>query len=773
MIVPGSANPLLMAQAGDPLDDLGKIERSVRVRRSATPKMTRNFVAPTDGKKWTLNANMKLSSLAGVLTIMSSYRGSNSTADNVAVTVGGQLFLYGATAGVVYGYKELRRLFRDFAAHVNINITYDSTQAVSADRIKISVDGELETSFSQNTAPSLNALSYLNSAGAVNLFANGWTDGDVFDGYASFFSFVDGQALSPSAFGQFHPRTGQWRPKSKAAIRAAVAAGGGARNGWGNNGFFLPFDDPTSLTTLGYDRSQSDTDTTGNNWTANNISLAPGATYDSMLDTPTNNYPTIPAFDNASQTWTVSDGNLSISNGNTGANGYSVRATQAVGAGKYYWEGTITALGSGNDGGFGIIDASWNTSGSANNQYPTVVYLRTDGTIRAGANQSNTATTLQTTSTATTNDVIGVALDMDNKTVQFFKNGAALGVAQSFTGNYMAPAYRGYFNSAAIFNFGQHPFAHTPPAGFNALCTKNLPVKPPVMKSTDAFVAKTNSGANIIADLSAASPWSDWIRIYKRRDAAEGWRWQFSDDAANYLDSSSTAAKAAFPALTGTSYVGYALKVSAQNGIATGRLVHTNGVVSVVTDGLANSRKTILLKNEATGSWFWYHPNLTAGKLLYLDDALTGETTDNTINTVTASGFSVAASLASGIYRWIALADTPGFLSLGGYTTNGVADGPFMNMGVLPKMAFFRLKAASDLPILDTARNAGNLTNSVLYLDGTELEVSAATINNGDIVSNGFKSRCATSVPEDINYQTGFGAIYVAFGQPFRYANAH
>ena len=56
MIGPGIPNPMLFS-GGDPLDEFGKIERSVRYRLSATAYFVRNVTTTPDsgGKKFTVS----------------------------------------------------------------------------------------------------------------------------------------------------------------------------------------------------------------------------------------------------------------------------------------------------------------------------------------------------------------------------------------------------------------------------------------------------------------------------------------------------------------------------------------------------------------------------------------------------------------------------------------------------------------------------------------------------------------------------------------------
>ena len=83
--------------------------------------------------------------------------------------------------------------------------------------------------------------------------------------------------------------------------------------------------------------------------------------------------------------------------------------------------------------------------------------------------------------TYTTGDVIGVALDMDNGTLNFYKNGTDQGQAFSgISGEYALCVtlygYGGYAGSAAAVNFGQRPFYNPSnvPSGYNTLSSQNF-----------------------------------------------------------------------------------------------------------------------------------------------------------------------------------------------------------------------------------------------------------------------------------------------------------
>ena len=98
--------------------------------------------------------------------------------------------------------------------------------------------------------------------------------------------------------------------------------------------------------------------------------------------------------------------------------------------------------------------------------------------------QSNSLTAYGNTFAA--NDVISVALDLDNQKIWFAKNGTwqasgdpAAGTNAAFSGftvptDGISAALSGYQSTGASGNFGQRAFSYTPPSGFKALNTQNI-----------------------------------------------------------------------------------------------------------------------------------------------------------------------------------------------------------------------------------------------------------------------------------------------------------
>lgn len=757
----GQINPLLFA-AGDPLDELGKINRALRTRASVGGYLSRTPSVAGNQKTWAWFGWCKIGKLASVMSLFNA--GSTAASElNFYFDSTGHLYLDGNPSGSGPFTAVAAPQFSDPCAHVPVMLVFDSTQATAADRVKIYVEDILLAAAAGNSYPTqINYVVNSTVRHSIGVTERGSTN--YFDGVFSFVGFVDGSGLTPALIGRRHPKTGQFRPYDKARIRANIAALGGARNGWGANGFFLQFELADFSGTTVYDRSQSDTDTTGNNWTATNISLTAGPTYDSMLDTPTNNFCTLNPLGNLpnQSTATCLNGNLQFKQNYSASLNSQTVSTMYVSSGKWVWEASVTQATSPNT--LELMGIS-NAAAGADPRLSSVCIRRSNGNKYVNGDNSGTFGTAGALS-----DIYSFELDMDSGTLAVWRNDASLGnLATGLSGYYTPYGWMENGSSTAgviEFNFGQRPFSRTPSTGFKSLCTKNLPF-PRIPNPKSAFVAVTDSGANIASTLaSARSGWPDYIDIIKRRDAAEGWRWIFSDDPTAYMDSSSTGAKAAIPAFGGTAYVGYSLKVSPANGVATGRLTHVAGTADVVSDGLANSRKVVMLRSEAGGPWFFYHPELTTGKLLYLNTT-DAETTDATISSVTASGFTVAAALASGIYRWIVISEISGLIKLSSRLGSSSTNGPFSNDEIASNFIIEKCKdvAGEHTEFFDTARNPSNPVSSELRMNLPNGENTGTAIL--DSTSSGVKWR-VSSAPN----VSGRNYVGIHIGQPFRYANA-
>lgn len=431
------------------------INQSLRFRASNSAYLSRTFGTPTDGKKWTFSVWIKKSyiSTGGGSPSFNSLIGTSSQAGicfcnltnwPITGTVANQIAFSDASASMSW-----QPICRDPSAHEHIVIVYDSTQATDTNRIKCYKNNIQLSTQAVYAWPTLNAVSSAINSAAVHTIAAGAGTGFL-DGYLSEINFIDGQALDPSYFGQTDPATGIWVPKKYTGT-------------YGTNGFYLPFNDATSLTTLGYDRSGN-----GNNWTCNGISVTAGATYDVMKDSPTNglnevgNYATLNPLDKGTlAVLTLSNGNLSGSI--VSSSWIGSRVGFPMSSGKWYWEITPTSASSHLHG---ICTGQYNLAGVGQDAYGW-------GYLQIGTKYNNNSAVAYGAA-YTTGDVIGVAFDADNGTLTFYKNNVSQGVAYSgLTSGPYFPAFSLNAGSANS-NFGQRPFAFSLPAGFKPLHTGNL-----------------------------------------------------------------------------------------------------------------------------------------------------------------------------------------------------------------------------------------------------------------------------------------------------------
>jgi hypothetical protein len=379
-----------------------------------------------------------------------------------------------AVGGSVAARIQSAALFRDPSAWYHAVIVADTTNAEESERIRLYINGTRITSFyAAATMPTKDyALPYWNQSAATYYRIGSYPPSAAYnmDGNLAEVIHVDGQALDPSYFGEFV--AGVWLPKRYTGS-------------YGSNGFYLDFTDASGANTLGSDRSGN-----GNNWTCNNISLVDGITYDSSVDTPTNNYCTMNSLDKNAYGVIYHAGSFfDTSTAGVYAEG---RGTIAVNSGKWYYEVTpIAPSGSaGAFAGFGnqatpLAYPSSLPDGLYYNAANTAVYA--NGVVQyTGVIPSGT-------------DVFGLALDYDNNTFQVFKNGSSLAPAATAacTGSiFVAPKCWVLRNSGTngwYTNFGQRPFKYSPPTGFKALCTANLqPLIAPTVSGTFTGNLNTN-----------------------------------------------------------------------------------------------------------------------------------------------------------------------------------------------------------------------------------------------------------------------------------------
>jgi hypothetical protein len=203
-----------------------------------------------------------------------------------------------------------------------------------------------------------------------------------------------------------------------------------------------------------------------------------------MIDAPTrstaaSNYCVVNPLDKGTG-MNITNGNLQHTADSSG-NWYQARCTFGLpSTGKWYWELTFNAGTNSWCAGGIAPDTIALTMGFGPGTYGNVYGMTLDGTLVA----NNASTSYG--SSFVSSDVFMVAFDRDNSKIYFGKNGTWFNSSDpaaqtspaassiSTTAN-LFPFVGGVNSSGGASNFGQRPFAYTPPSGFKSLNTFNLP----------------------------------------------------------------------------------------------------------------------------------------------------------------------------------------------------------------------------------------------------------------------------------------------------------
>lgn len=772
-----------------------QINNSVRLRAAASAYFSRTPASAGNSKTWTFSVRGKRGTLgAGAQAILSAGPGSNTDFGIISFDYSGY-----ADKICVIDYPggdsvDLRstRVCRDTSGHYHLVVTIDTTQATAADRVKIWWNNEQITAFDSATYPSLNADTRFNSTSMHYIGAGRYlATSSYYDGLLSDVHFVDGQALTPSSFGEQNA-DGVWVPKPYTGT-------------YGANGFKLDFADAavTSGSNAGLGK---DTSGNGNYWNTNNISVTAGVTYDSMVDTPTNNYATLNPLDLVSggTAYVTSGANLDITTAAT----YAARSTIWPTSGKVWAEYTMTSSGTANGTALGVGRVDANIA-SGTGTYTT---YRMDGNKEVNGTGSAYGATFTNT------DVIGIAWDVSAGTIEFYKQTSGSG---SFTsqGQLTGISTAGDVTllcrtaNSGSWNFGQRPFNNSSiPSGYVGLCTANLPAVA-ITNPKKHFNAKTRTGTAATFSVTGElfQPGMVWTKgrsgatdhaIY---DAVRGVEKRLET---NNTDAEVTGDTTGLTAFNSDGFTGGALaQINTNSATYIDWMWKANGAGSSNTDGSRTSTVSanitagfsiasfntgaaanvtvghglsvvpsmIILKNRSTQEWNVWHKNLTNTQDRFLIlNANNGEGTSvrmwaNTAPTSSVfsieSGYTIAASTDAIAYNF---AEVPGYSKFGTYSATGSgADQTFIYCGFRPRWIMVKVKTTADQwAIIDTARSAYNPISIELYANtsGTEYTMGSGSV---DIVSNGFKIR----TPAD-SVGSAQTMIYAAFAEhPFGGSN--
>jgi len=747
-------------------DDGYNLTKSLRFRASASAYLNRTPASSGSSTSFTFSFWTK----RGALGYNNVYHSGASNANGTLVFGGGNTFncqLFNSV-GANYGWASTM-VFRDLSAWYHIVVkgfASSSGNSYGGVELALYVNGVQQTftGSAYNTPSTTNRLT--DTTGKQ--IGGDTTNAEYYDGYLTDFYYIDGQSLDSSSFGSTNALTGVWQPAKYTGT-------------YGTNGFYLPFTNTTSTSTLGNDFSGN-----SNTWTVNNISLTAGTTYDSMNDVPTltsaaaANYCVLNPLNSGG---TLSGGNLNYSMGNT-----KTVATMAMTTGKFYAEVIINSASNREFIiGIGKVNSSFNLFSSG------VGYYANDGTKYVDGTNSSYGVTY------TAGDVLGIAVNFDSSQVTFYKNNTSQGAItfSSSTEGYtfVLQASSGATSATFSANFGQQPFTYTPPTGFVALNTFNLPTSTIVKGNTvmDATTFTGNSSTQSIVNTAGFKPDLVWIKersstssntlsdsvrgagsiLLSDSTAAEstgqvaltsfntngfsvgadgktnessqtyvGWQWQAGQGTTSSNTSGSITSTVSVNATAGFSVVTYT-----GNGTASSTVGHGLGVTPNMI--IAKVRST-------TESWPVFHSSLLSlgtGYFIELDStgaAGNGNSRypaapSSSVVTIGSAGNLTPINASGQTYVMYCFAAVSGYSAFGSYTGNGSTDGPFVYLGFRPRFVIIKQSSSAGNPwvMYDTSRSTYNVISNTLRANDSAAEdtVSGASGYDLDILSNGFKVR--------------------------------
>ena len=352
--------------------------------------------------KWTFSVWLKRGVL-GAMPILAVPGGDTNNYDEFYFNGSDKIQYSAMVSGTQYALRTAR-VFRDPAAWIHLVLIYDSNNGTAGDRMQLWVNGirTAEADFEDTTFK--NAQNYSSSINNDKIHYLGKVTTNtaaIFDGYMTEVVFQNNSADSPvDKFGEFDEDSGIWKPIKVSGLTL------------GTNGFYLDFEDSSNL---GNDVGGG-TDLTEVNIDATNQST----------DTCTNNFATFNGVLKQMSTMALSEGNLQGATSSSHEAFFgSFFSSIGVTTGKWYAEFKCT--GNANRVYVGISsNLEADVLGSSGSAYTFAykgngwAYGGQDGKIA----HTNSDTFLDYGAALSNNDIVGVALDLDELEIYFSVNGS-------------------------------------------------------------------------------------------------------------------------------------------------------------------------------------------------------------------------------------------------------------------------------------------------------------------------------------------------------------
>ena len=439
-----------------------EVANSCRFNNDDNAELSKTPGSDGNRRKWTFSCWVKRSQISSTHEYLLSAEGETT------VYFRGEILTTELYDGNNY-YIRTNRVFRDPSAWYHIVCVWDTENSTEANRLRLYVNGVEETSFSASAYPTQNYDSYMNKSGnaiRIGSYVND-NDGKNFDGYMAEAVLVDGQALTPTSFGEFDEDTNIWKPIDVSGLT------------FGTNGFYLDFEDSSNL---GNDVNG------GTDFTVTNLTAIDQAT-----DTCTNNFATMNPLDFHNNAPTLSNGNLTVAAASSNS---PIRATMGFSKGKWYAEYRFEASDNDNHVGCHSLETSLTTNYTGGETY-SWGFLTSSGNKRNGG-----VSTSYGSAVGYSNPIIMIAIDKDNGKIWWGVNGTwvasgdpANGSNEAYSNINTVVGSDGFVTFSdttyrnGSWNFGNpiHSissgnsdangygnFEYAVPSGFYSLCTKNL-----------------------------------------------------------------------------------------------------------------------------------------------------------------------------------------------------------------------------------------------------------------------------------------------------------
>ena len=786
-----------------------EIENSFRLESSSNHNLARTPASAGNRQTWTLSFWWKRAKILNGQPLFGWGNTNQNTVFAIATYAGNSTWdIYDYNNGSDRMAVSWSNKVRDPAAWYHIVLRIDTTQATASNRVRLYINGEAaDSSGGRSSYPSQNLSLFANNNTTAYVGRDPYnTNGE---GYFADVNFIDGQSLDPTSFAE--TKSGVWVPKEYTGS-------------YGTNGYFLKFQNSAALGTDSSGNSNNFTvynassidqmpDTPTNNFNTfssvvrfNSGSLSEGSLKSSSVVGGASNQGPCSTYNVKSGKWYFE---FRITGGSEprsiGAGTAVARIDNSLRYGRglvYVYNGGIYNLNGSLEQGGLALPATNDVFGFATDMDNSTCQVYRNGSTY-GNQVSFSGNSLADTGFMGCMHNHGSSSSNSTIVVNY-------GQDSTFAGATTAGGYAD--------DNGYGDFKYAPPSGFLAMCSQNLPdpAIDPVADDTpeDYFntVLYTGTGSTQSITGVGFAPDFSW---FKGRNLGEAHNLVDSVRGDNLRLRSNVTTAEAVATVTldsdgftlgtqtetnnnGSSFVAWNWKaggtaVSNTDGSITSSVsANTDAGFSIVTytgnatagatigHGLLSAPEMIILKNRDRSSDFQvYHkdvtPNAPPTHVVWLN-AASGRQDQSRFNdtTPTSSVFYIGPNTAENQsgedFVAYCFHSVDGFSKVGKYTGNGSADGAFIYTGFRPAWILIkRIDSSGSWHIIDNKRIGYNDSNRVLISDISSGEQTNYSVQERDILSNGFKMRDSNSGTN----ASGGAYLYLAIAEnPFKYANA-